>query len=234
MSRVSCIIPAYNEAPRIRKVLEAAVDHPLIGEIIVVDDGSTDSTSPVASTFPVTLITLPRNGGKSHALARGIEAAKGDLLLLLDADLVGLTKDDITALLTPVFVGEADVSISMRFNAEGFWRVIGINALLLRIGVDYLSGERVLPKALLEPHLKTIEKLPGFGIEVYINSLIIRERKKVVSVPWLHVSNPAKQSKHGIIKGARHDARMVFNIMQVVGPIGALKQIFDLRALTRR
>src|SRR5690349_10979581 len=95
--RVSCIIPAYNEQDRIGLVLGAVIGHPLIDEVIVVDDGSKDETARIAQGMDgPQVIVCAKNGGKSRALATGIEAATGDILLLIDADLVALTPAHIT------------------------------------------------------------------------------------------------------------------------------------------
>jgi len=100
---ITCIIPAFNEAARIAAVLTAVTDHPMIDQIIVVDDGSWDATSKVVRGIAgVHLITLPQNIGKTAALAVAIGQASGDHLLLVDADLIGLTPSDLTALIEPV------------------------------------------------------------------------------------------------------------------------------------
>ena len=96
---VSCVVPAFNEAARIGRVLVAVASHPLIGEVIVVDDGSTDATADaVAAAVPgVRILALGRNGGKTQALRHGLLAAAGSRVLLLDADLVGLEPEHVTA-----------------------------------------------------------------------------------------------------------------------------------------
>ena len=232
MSRtVSAIIPAHNEAARIPSVLKAVVGHPDLSEIIVVDDGSRDATSEVVRGYPVTLITLPKNEGKSRALARGIETAKGELLLFLDADLSGLTTEDVSALLAPVIRGEATVSMSLRFNGRGFWRAIGINAILRRVRIDYLTGERVIPRAMLLPHLEEIKRLSGFSIEVYLNSLFIREKPRIAIVPWSHVTNPGKGSKHGALKGLKSNVKMLLHIRSHSGTFGSMSQMRELAKL---
>ena len=84
---ISCVICAYNEASRISKVLDVAVGHPSIREVIVVDDGSTDATKEVVKKYPsVRLIALEHNVGKSRAFVQGVAASTGELIMCLDAD----------------------------------------------------------------------------------------------------------------------------------------------------
>lgn len=99
--RVTCLLPAFNEAPRIGQVLEVVTGHPLIDEVIVIDDGSTDATANIAARKGVTVVMLGQNGGKARALAAGVARARGDILVLLDSDLIGLTRHDVTRLIAP-------------------------------------------------------------------------------------------------------------------------------------
>lgn len=219
--RVSCIIPAYNEAERIAGVLSAVTGHPLLDEIIVVDDGSTDMTGATAEQFSgVRLLIQPANIGKSGAICAGIRASTGALLLLIDADLVGLRADDITALLEPVLRGAADVAFSLRRDALPPWRLIGL---------DYLSGERVLHRNALNDHLDAIAELPGFGLESYINDVLIGERSRIKVVRWKGVGHTYKARKHGIWKGIAGEARMLMNIVETVSLWRTAYQIHALR-----
>src|SRR5476651_1125207 len=103
---ISCVVCAYNEAGKISHILNAIHAHPALSEIIVVDDGSTDETASLVQAFPgVKLISYRPNQGKTHALTQGIAAASGDYLMLLDADLHGITAADIQALADPVLDG---------------------------------------------------------------------------------------------------------------------------------
>jgi dolichol-phosphate mannosyltransferase len=89
---ISVIIPARNEANRIRACLEAIVGAPGIHEVVVVDDESSDETAAVASRLGATVLSgkpLP-NGwvGKAWALHQGVQAATGEWVVTLDADAV--------------------------------------------------------------------------------------------------------------------------------------------------
>ena len=220
MESVSCIIPAYNEGTRIASVLSAVVHHPLLEEIIVVDDGSTDATQAVAKRFAnARVIVQSTNAGKSAAICAGVLASTGRLLLFLDADLVGLTQADVSELIFPVLHGAADATISLRGDALLPWRAIGL---------DYLSGERVLRRDFLAEHLGVIAQLPGFGLESYINQMFIEQHLRVKIVRWPQVAHTYKSRKHGIWKGIAGEARMLMNIVETTSVAQNAHQIVEM------
>ncbi|MDO5631766.1 MAG: glycosyltransferase [Paracoccus sp. (in: a-proteobacteria)] len=223
--RLTCIIPAYNEGPRIACVAHVAATHPGIAETLIVDDGSTDDTAAQAATVPgARLIRRPRNGGKTAALAAGLAQAQGSHILLLDADLTGLTHNHLTALMTPVLQGRAQVAISLRGNAPALWRLIGL---------DYISGERVLPRGLIAPHIPHLSSLPPFGFEVFLNSLILCESLPLTVIRWPDVTSPLKHRKYGLWRGLRGDAGMIADMLRTHGPATLLNQIRQMRRLRR-
>jgi dolichyl-phosphate beta-glucosyltransferase len=93
--KVSLIIPAYNEAQRLKPFLELVAHYNdqhsgSIDEVIVVDDGSRDRTAMVAHEFserlPLRVITHQTNRGKGAAVQTGVLAAQGDCIIFMDAD----------------------------------------------------------------------------------------------------------------------------------------------------
>ncbi|HEY0213151.1 MAG TPA: glycosyltransferase [Paenirhodobacter sp.] len=222
MRGLSCVIPAYNEAPRIAAVLQSVIGHPAIDEVIVVDDGSSDATAEiVAGIAGARLIRMAQNAGKSRAVATGIEAAQGDLILLLDSDLIGLSGADLNALIAPVRAGRADVAISLRGNAPGLWRAIGL---------DYISGERVVSKALLGP-IEALRRLPRFGLEVYMNRRILAAGARIAVVRWPGVASPWKAAKRGRLAGVKADLKMLSDMFHTITPVQAVAQIWAMRRL---
>ena len=222
--KISCIIPAYNEAGRIAKVLEAVSNHPLVAETIVVDDGSSDGTKDIVKTFPdIRLISHETNKGKSMALYTGINAAEGDTLLFLDADLISLTPKDITDLIEPVSNGIAKVSISLRNNTPWFW---------IAYGLDYLSGERVLSKEILLPYLEELPKITGYGIEVFMNRIIIKNNFPITVVFWKDVSFTYKMTKIGFVRGLAGEVKMSLDILRTISPVEMVYQVRTMKKLT--
>ncbi|SLN48321.1 Undecaprenyl-phosphate 4-deoxy-4-formamido-L-arabinose transferase [Aquimixticola soesokkakensis] len=219
--QVSCIVPAYNEGPRLRAVLEALLAQPLIDEIIVVDDGSSDDTVAVAQAIAgVVVHRMGQNGGKTRALAAGIARARGDSLLFIDADLSGLAADDLERLIAPVRAGRADMSISLRRNAPRPWHWIGL---------DYISGERMMRRALLEDGLDELAALPRFGFEVWLNRRCVAHRARIAVVRWDAVDSPLKSAKFGVWAGVKADLRMMGDLFSSASPIELLRQIVQMR-----
>lgn len=218
---VTCIIPAWNEAARLPRVLGAVLHHAWVDEVLVVDDGSTDQTAKVARDLGARVLTLVSNGGKSAAVAAGLGEARGRIVLLLDADLQGLSARHVTDLLMPLRTGLADATISLRANAPRPWRLIGI---------DYISGERAMFIDTIRPYLGEVAKLRGFGLEVFLNRLWLRQRHRIAIVPLAGVDSPSKMQKRGWLRGMVDDMRMLRDIFRTVGITTILRQIMGLRS----
>jgi glycosyltransferase involved in cell wall biosynthesis len=116
-SSVWVVIPAYNEAEVIEDVLRELLDYNSSYQVVVVDDGSSDGTATVASSFPVHVLVHPINLGQGAALATGIEYAlreKAETIVTFDAD-GQMCPKDIGALVNEVLNGGVDVALGSRF-----------------------------------------------------------------------------------------------------------------------
>jgi len=106
--RATLVIPAHDEAPTIAAVIRGArAALPGLGEVLVVDDGSTDSTADAARAEGVEVLRLSPNRGKGEALRAGIEAARGEILVFIDAD----GQDDPAEM--PLILGSMAPSVAM-------------------------------------------------------------------------------------------------------------------------
>ncbi len=136
---LSVVVPCFNERDTVLTLLKRVADSPWVGEIIVVDDGSTDGTRQILSEVDsptVRVILLGRNQGKGAALRTGFEMATGDYVIVQDADLE-YDPDEYAEMLEPVLDGKADVVFGSRFQSGRphrvlyFWHSMGNRLLTL-------------------------------------------------------------------------------------------------------
>ena len=135
---LSVIVPVFNERGTVAEIIRRvrAVEVPLSVEVIVVDDGSSDGTDKVLAALSdstVRVVSHDRNQGKGAAIRTGLGVARGDLVLIQDADLE-YDPDDWPKLLDPILKGKASVVYGSRFTGERKNML-----LLLWVGNRFLS-----------------------------------------------------------------------------------------------
>jgi glycosyltransferase involved in cell wall biosynthesis len=192
MPSTSILVPAFNEAGAIGDVLAAiqAVRTRLDGpsELIVIDDGSADDTAQIAARAGARVIARPYNRGKGAALKTGIRAARGETIVVVDAD-GQHDPEDIPRLLA--FRPQYDMVMGDRGRGGGaspLWRTPGkailgmiANVLVGRHIPDLNCGLRAVDRRLA---LRLLPLLPnGFSFETTITIATLKEGETITWVP---------------------------------------------------
>jgi dolichyl-phosphate beta-glucosyltransferase len=227
---LSVVIPAFDEETRlgatVRHVCAYLRARELSAEVIVVDDGSRDGTpallrSLAVSDARVCAVTLPRNRGKGAAVAAGVAATRGAVVLLCDADLSAPIEE--LAGLEAALAAGADVAIGSRFCR-------GARVELAQPWARFLMGRafNLLVRALLLPRLRDTQcgfklfrgadarelfgraRVNGFAYDVEVLLLARLHGLRVAEVPvrWLH----AERSR---VLPVRHSAQMLRDVLRL-------------------
>jgi polyprenyl-phospho-N-acetylgalactosaminyl synthase len=217
--KLSVIVAAYNEQETIVQVLRAVEGHPLVDEIIVVDDGSTDGTADRAARTSAKVIRLKANGGKAGAMDAGVRASRNDAILFLDADIVGLTHKIITLTTTPVLTGRCAMFVAIRAR-HSYW----LNRLLYFIPV--LGGERALSKDIWEAVPRLYRK--GFQIEIALNYYTKKSGRKMGFAVMPGLSQVIKERKRGFCLGLWQRLKMCGEVLWISFRLYIVRFVLDL------
>jgi glycosyltransferase involved in cell wall biosynthesis len=194
---LAVVIPVFNEATTIANVIRTVLAQPLVQEIVVVDDGSSDKTwealQPVAQGEPrLRLLRHPANLGKGAALRSGFAIITAELVIVQDADLE-YDPTEYGALCAPILSQKADVVFGSRFAGAGahrvlyYWHSLGNKFLTLLSNIatdlnlgDVESGYKVFRREILQ---RIVLEENRFGFEPEIVAKVSKLRLRIYEVP---------------------------------------------------
>jgi len=222
---LSVVIPVFNEVHTFLQLLDAVRAVPIHKEIVIVDDCSTDGTrqmlqEQVDGKVPgVRVLYQEVNQGKGAALRRGFEEAKGDIVLVQDADLE-YDPREYPVLLEPLLAGKADVVYGSRFQGGPhrvlyFWHSVGNRFLtmLSNMFTDLnLTDMETCYKVFKREVIQAVPlKQDRFGFEPEVTAKIARRGWKVFEVP---ISYSGRSYAEGKKIGWKDGVQAIFCIVR--------------------
>ncbi|MEO0070661.1 MAG: glycosyltransferase family 2 protein [candidate division WOR-3 bacterium] len=188
---LSVIVPVYNEENSVVNLLKRVQQVPVLKEIIVVDDGSTDRTPDLLSSIPgIKVITHPHNCGKGTAIRSGLANAQGDLVIIQDADLE-YEPEDYPRLLAPFLKDNRVAAVfGSRFKGKGkFLLRSRLANIFLTFFTNALFGGKITD---METCYKVVRRnlftglnlsAQRFDIEPEITAKLLRSHRRIIEVP---------------------------------------------------
>lgn len=214
--KLSVVIPVYNEEKWISELVRRVENVPIPKEVIIIDDYSTDGTRAILRTMESRhrVIYHPVNRGKGAALRTGFEQARGDVVLVQDADLE-YDPDEYPRLLQPIIEGKADVVYGSRFIGDShrvlyFWHYIA-NCMLTMASNMFtnlnLTDMETCYKVFRREVLQGIKlKSNRFGFEPEVTAKIAKRRPglRIYEVPISYSGRTYEEGKKIGLKDAFH------------------------------
>ena len=208
--KLSVLIPVYNEERTVDEILTRVLAlGPVVKEIVIVDDGSQDRTADIvrrrAEAEPlIQFYQSPKNQGKTAAIAKALEMATGEVLIVQDADLE-YDPAEIPEVIAPILAGHADVVYGSRFLVRKAARVLYFYHYLANVGLTFLSNMltnrnmsdietcyKAFRAEVIKPmHLSS----KGFGMEVEITALVCKTKARTYEVPISYYGRPYEEGK---------------------------------------
>jgi len=207
---IAVIIPAYNEGDRIGRVISTLYSAEFINEIIVINDGSRDTTAEELDQLShhdprIRILQHTTNLGKGQAVYTGINATQAPYLILLDADLIGLTSTHIWALIQPVIFCGMDMTLGLFHGGQ-------LGTDLSHRLTPWLTGQRGIRSELFQKISK--HAAAGYGLETALTVAAHQQQWRCLNVTLNGVSHTPSEFRRGIWHGARIKSKMFFQIWQ--------------------
>lgn len=209
--RLSVIVPVYNERDQVESIIRRVLAVPIEKEVIVVDDGSTDGTDKALAALAsdqVRVIRQEPNQGKGAAIRRAIPKARGDAIIIQDAD-GEYAPEEYAHLLAPLERGEAQVVYGTRFRSPAGRRIWPeqmrpanylMNRLLaLLVNVLYggrLSDEATCYKLFQRELLQSIPlECQRFEFCPEVTAKVLRQGIRILEVPISYRARTVREGK---------------------------------------
>ena len=201
---LSVLVPVYNEEKTVGTVLKRLLAQREVGEIVVVDDGSTDASLKEIKKHKDKRVRVfsKENNGKGSAIRFGLMQVTGEYVLFQDADLE-YDPEDIPALLEPVQKGKARVIYGSRFLGPHlnllFWHRLGNSFLNFLVNILYnttLSDMETCYKLLPTQLLKELDiRSNNFDMEPEITCKVLKRGISIYEVPISYVGRTHAEGK---------------------------------------
>jgi len=218
---VGVVIPAFNEAENLHQVLNTVFTTEWVQTIVLVDDGSTDATLEVAQGLAeqdnrLVVIRLAENQGKAAAMLTGVQALHTDLVIFLDADLVGLRPHHLQQLISPQKLGSHEMTIAV------FQIGRTITNFPQRV-IPQLSGQRCLWREEAEQALLPLAA-DRYGVETGLTIHARLHHWQIRKIVWHGVTHEIIWQKHELLAGLRNRWQMYRQIMNVISRNGYINK----------
>jgi glycosyltransferase involved in cell wall biosynthesis len=206
---LSIVVPAYNEQSTIESVVEALIQVPHLLEIVVVNDGSKDSTGKILDTLAqkyhkITVIHHSINKGKTAALKNGFRATQGEVVIVQDADLE-YDPREIPDVIGPILENKADVVYGSRFLVRKASRVLYFYHFLANKFLTFLSNiltnvnmtdiETCYKSFRGEIIRNMIIESQGFGFEIEVTAKVAKLKCRIYEVPISYYGRTYEEGK---------------------------------------
>jgi len=226
MNNFTLIIPSYNDYQYLPHIIKVAQKHPLIKQIILVDDASNQISKEVFKNIPdITLLTHKSNKGKAQALKTGLSKASNQNIIFLDSDLIGLSQKHLSLLINSYQENNRKPQIGI-FDDSLVFRLIGWTA--------FFSGQRIYPKEFLDGNLQIFNNkgnISGYLIETKSNQILFDSKTDFNLVRLKGLTQKQKISKVGL-KGLISDLKVTNLVIRQIGLKNFLQSLSRLKTIS--